>query len=123
MYKTYFKKLAVFSGIILGLTIAFGLIFKSLYLPLFPIVVVYFFGITAIEHFLFIGKNGKGDSKDFIRINMMTTFGKFFSHLCVITIYAITYKENAKKFLLFFAVIYIIYLLYDSYMKMRLARK
>ncbi|MDL2315374.1 hypothetical protein LJC16_03860 [Bacteroidales bacterium OttesenSCG-928-C19] len=123
MYKSYFKKLSIFSAVIFVLTILWGFISPNSYLQIFPVVVIYFFGITAVEHFLFVRKSTKGDSKDFIKTNMMTSFGKFFIHLCVITIYAFSFKENAKKFLIFFAVMYIVYLMYDTYMKMRLAKK
>ena len=127
MYKSYFKKLAIFSAVILALTIGWVFVFPNLSLPLiYPIIVVYFFGITAIEHFLFVTNNAKGDAKKFIKTNMITTLAKFFIHLCVIMVYAFSYKgnmENIKRFLLFFAIIYIVYLVYDTYTKMRLAKK
>lgn len=122
MYITSLKKLLIFSIIIAVLTFGFGLLFPNLYLSVYPFIVLYFFIITAVEQYIFI-KQSEKDSRKFVKITMLTSAVKFLIHLAVLLAYSLSFRQNAKEFILCFAVIYLIYLIYDTAGKMRLSKR
>ena len=122
MYKIYLRNLTLFSVAIGLLVFGLGFLFPSLYLPVYLLVILYFFGITADEHFFFIRQTNK-DSRKFVNLTMLTSAIKFLLHLCFILLYVFLRKEEILKFVLFFAILYGIFLFYDTRVKMKLSKK
>jgi len=99
---------------LIGITVSIFIQLQSLsvYLSLFNFT---FLGIEAasIGAGCFISKKNTSPRAS-VNIFLMLKVAKILVSLAIITYYIVVYKENIKQFLLGFAAIYLIYLVFDT---------
>jgi hypothetical protein len=103
-----FKILGISAILVLIASLVFGFIIPQFYLPVLPLVLVFFILITLLVHAWQLNL-AKKDIAKFARNNMLITFFK----LVIYSIFAIVYiavdKENALVFVICLMIIYLIF--------------
>ena len=113
--KKFLLKSAIFSGIILIIgAIIFTLVLKEYYLPIFPVVLVYFIFVTFIVHMILLKANTKRTAQ-FVPYFMLSMFIKLMLHLMFIVIYVVIDKQNAVPFLITFLICYFLFSIFAKF--------
>lgn len=112
-YRSYIYKLGLISVTLLTLSVILFLTMLKPWLNyFFPFVIFYFFTFSAVQHVSLL-KSTKGNPQKF-QTNFMAWFGiKMFLNLSFVIIYALLNKAEAVSFVLFFAICYIVYTVFD----------
>jgi hypothetical protein len=112
-YRSYIYQLGLISIVLLIVSVTLFLtVLNPWFNYIFPFVIVYFFLFNSIQHFKLL-KLSKADPRVF-HTNYMAWFGiKMFLNLSFIITYALLNKSQAVSFVLFFAVCYVIYTIFE----------
>lgn len=112
-YRSYIYQLGLISIVLLIVSVTLFLtVLNPWFNYIFPFVIVYFFLFNSIQHFRLL-KLSKADPRVF-HTNYMAWFGiKMFLNLSFIITYALLNKSQAVSFVLFFAVCYVIYTIFE----------
>ncbi len=105
---------------ILTLVIIVASVFLRAHLTVWWPAIVGFFFIVGIIVFYFADKAKKKDMRRFTNFYMGATVAKMVIYLAIIFIYAITFKEDAKRFAVTFLAYYLVYSIFETY---KLAKK
>jgi len=99
--------------VIIALTglLVFTTFLARYYLPVFPLLLLFFFFINIIIHSLLVFSSGKTKIK-FETAYMLSFFIKFLGYIIFMMIYVKTHKENA---MIFVACLFILYIIYTSF--------
>jgi hypothetical protein len=81
------------------------------YLPVFPLLLIFFFLINIIIHSFLVFSSGKKKIK-FETAYMLSFFIKFLGYIIFMMIYIKTHKENA---MIFVACLFFLYIIYTSF--------
>ncbi len=119
--KTFFKHLLFISVCITAITALLALTKSTWFLPIFFGIIVYFTTITYLTYRC-IHKVFEKNAKRFPQVFMLTTFCKLFLHIIVLAGYMFTHLLEAKRFLVFFAVVYLIYTVFETISLVKLVR-
>lgn len=84
-----------------------------------PAIVGFFFVVSMVVYFL-SEKAKKKDMRRFANFYMASTVVKMVVYLTIIFIYAVNFKEDAKRFAITFLAYYLIYSIFETY---KLAKK
>jgi zinc transporter ZupT len=105
---------------ILTLVVIVASVFLRAHLTVWWPAIVGFFFIVGIIVFYFADKAKKKDMRRFTNFYMGATVAKMVVYLTIIFIYAITFKEDAKRFAVTFLAYYLVYSIFETY---KLAKK
>ena len=105
---------------ILTLVVIVASVFLRAYLTIWWPAIVGFFFIVSMIVFYFADKAKKKDMRRFTNFYMGATVAKMVIYLTIILIYAISFKDDAKRFAVTFLVYYLVYSIFETY---KLAKK
>ena len=105
---------------ILTLVVIVASVFMRNYLTVWWPAIVGFFFIVGLIVFYFADKAKKKDMRKFTNFYMGATVLKMVVYLTIILVYAISFKEDAKRFAVTFLVYYLVYSIFETY---KLAKK
>ena len=105
---------------ILTLVVIVASVFMRTYLTVWWPAIVGFFFIVGLIVFYFADKAKKKDMRKFTNFYMGATVLKMVVYLTIILVYAISFKEDAKRFAVTFLVYYLVYSIFETY---KLAKK
>jgi hypothetical protein len=112
-FKKFIRGLTVFTLIIVGVSaVLFLLFFKAYYLPVFPVVVLFYYLSTAFLHKYMIHITRKADSNFSFKF-MLISFVKMFVYIVFGVLYIIIDDKNAVAFLIFYLLLYVAYAVYE----------
>jgi L-asparagine transporter-like permease len=122
-FLRYLLTTLLFSFILGAGGFLFSIIIPSVaILPTFYFIILYFFFVTVVFHFGLL-QSMKGKPQGFVRYFMGATTFKLLIHLAVVIIYAILHREQALPFLLSFFVLYILFMVYEVLVVMKLNKQ
>lgn len=125
----------VFKTNLIIYVIAFGLIISggigiaiSHFLPTFNLnwfvgLAVFYLIIESLVVSLVEKCSRKKDKKQLVNMYMLTKVIKVISSLILITVYALTVKENVKVFVAVFILFYLLYLIAETFIFMKIERR
>ncbi len=110
------RKFIIISIILTGIIaltglLAFTTFLARYYLPVFPLLLLFFFFINIIIHSFLVFSSGKKKIK-FETAYMLSFFIKFLGYIIFMMIYIKTHKENA---IIFVAGLFFLYIIYTSF--------
>lgn len=111
--KRFFVNIVLIS-VILSLIgwLIFSQFIPQYYLPVFPFILL-FFSVTSVAIHAYQLQLAKKDMAKFTRSNMVVTFLKLFLYSAVAIIYIAVDSQNAKVFVVYFVLLYIIYTVFE----------
>ena len=113
--KSFLIKSTVLTIIIFIMGAAlFMTVLKPHYLPILPIVVLFFYGVTNLVHAYLLQIARKSGSK-FTSHYMAASFLKMFLYLAIAIVLVIIDRGNAKFFIANFVLLYLIYTVFEVY--------
>lgn len=113
--KHFLLKSTILTFIVFGLgSILYLTIFKSYFLIVLPILLLFFYALTNLVHAYLLKIAGKSSSK-FTSQYMATSFIKMFFYVAVAIIYVIFNKENSKIFIANFLLLYTVFTVFEVY--------
>jgi len=106
---------AVALTLLLGIAgvLIFTFFLKDFYFPLFPFVLLFFFGFTLGTHLLQVKKAQTGFSS-FARSHMVITLVRLFVFSAVIVLYLIFSKVNVISFTVVVVILYMVYTIFET---------
>lgn len=122
--KVFLKHLILLMACIMGITAVLLLFGVAFVYPIFLCVVVYFSAVCYISQHIMNRTLAKKPNK-FPQAFMLVEFGKIFLHIVVLAGYVYAHNgdpASAKAFLVFFAAMFLIYLVFGTLELHRLAR-
>lgn len=121
--KNFILKLAI---VTIGIAIIGGLVFslflREYYLPVLPLLLLFFFIVTVVVHSYQL-KLIKKDIGKFARSNMLITFFKLLGYSLVAVIYIALDSANAIVFVICLAIIYSVFSFIEVSELSRITRK
>jgi hypothetical protein len=112
-YQQFILRLTVISLITGGLCMLLkGLLAPGIISPALPWLIIMFYIITAVVHFIIL-KITLMNPRKFVGYFMLSTFLKLFIYLVVIVAYVFIVKEGLLPFILAFFALYIIYTVFE----------
>lgn len=121
--KQFFIKSTVLTFVILILgSILYSSILKSFYLPVLPVLLLFFYGVTNFVHAYLLIIARKSESK-FTSQYMATSFIKMFFFLAVAISYVIFDRENARSFIANFVLLYFVFTVFEVYEYLKVVRQ
>jgi O-antigen/teichoic acid export membrane protein len=112
--KKFLIRLLGFNLIFLLLgAILFGTVLKDHYNPVFPIILVFFLIFSLLTHFLHV-RYGEKSFQSFARTHMIVTLLRLFVYSAVIILYLIFSGDRVAGFVIFVAVLYILYAIMEA---------
>jgi hypothetical protein len=123
MAKNYFifiKRLTVFSIVVVILSFVVSRLLPKYYLsPALPYIILFFFIVTSIFHFIVL-KSSEKKTSNFIRGFMLGTVIKLSIYFSALLIYVlIINKYDAIPFILSFFIYYLIYTIFEIILILR----
>jgi len=108
-FISYFKKLLIFT-LILGIPgyISYFFLPEEVHTPMFPYIYGFFFVTTLCVHF-FLMKFAGGSPAMFAKWFMLASFLKLFLYVAVMFLYALSFKNDAKSFIIPYFILYVFY--------------
>ena len=102
-----------------GLLFAFGSLFPQIFINstvhLWANISLLFFLLIELTIIFIIFKNDKSENpRQQVNIFMAMKVGKILLSICFIMIYVLAIKTETKHFLIVFAILYLIYLIFDT---------
>ena len=94
--------------------ILYASVLKEFFIPVLPLIVVFFYIITNLVHAYLLRSAGKSNS-GFAARNMAVSFLKMFFYFVVAIVFVILHRENAKVFIANFLVLYVVYTIFEVY--------
>lgn len=114
LFKKYIVWLIIFSAIILFLgIIGFKTFLVNYYHPVYILVLIFFFVITGIMHYILLKSSTMRPAK-FSNYFMIATTVKLLIYLVFMSLYLYFYTMNAVPFLIVFLTGYILFSLFES---------
>lgn len=112
-FNKYTIKLLFFSGVmgILVLT-AYFLLPTEKFSPAIPFLILLFFSVSLIVHYILLKAKAKRFSK-FSAAFMLSTFARLFFYLIIIVLYMINFKSDAINFTVAFLILYVFYTFFE----------
>lgn len=111
--KQFLIKSTILTVILFSIgAILYATVLKEFFIPVIPLIVVFFYIITNLVHAYLLRSAGKSNS-GFAARNMAVSFLKMFFYLVVAIVFVILNRENAKVFIANFLVFYIIYTVFE----------
>lgn len=86
---------------------------RPFYLPVLPVLPVFFLGLTNLVHSYFLKSAQKAGAKFSARY-MAASFIKMFFYLTVAVVYVIFNREHAGVFLVNYLILYIIFTVFET---------
>lgn len=123
--KSFLKRLILVTCCILAVTTVLTLLKVQLVVPIDYCTVVYFGAVTFLAFYL-VCKTLLTNPKRFTQTFMLVTFVKLFLHIGVLAGYLYFHRTEpllAKNFLIFFAAMFVIYLIFETVEMARLVRQ
>lgn len=100
---------------ILALVVIVASIFLRNYLTVWwPAIVGFFYIVSIVVYFLSVKAREK-DMRKFANFYMGSTVAKIMLYLAIIFIYAISFKEDGKRFAITFLANYLIFSIFETY--------
>ncbi len=113
--KSFLIKSTILTLIVFLIGVALYLtILKNYFLPVLPIVVLFFYGVTNLVHAYLLKIARKSGSK-FTSHYMAASFLKMFLYLAIAIVLVIIDRGNAKFFIANFVLLYLIYTVFEVY--------
>lgn len=108
-------------SVILGLVswLVFSKVIPQFYLPAFPFLILFFAGFTILIHYYQL-KMAKKNMAKFTRSNMLVTFIKLFLYSVVAIVFIATDRNNAKVFVVYFVLLYVVFTIYEVFSLLKL---
>lgn len=123
--KTFLKHLILLMAVVSAITAILVLAKFKYILPIDFVVIVYFSAICFIAQYLLFRTLAK-NPKRFLQVFMLVEFAKLFLHIIVLAGYLYAHHSEppvAKAFLVFFAAMFLIYLVFGTLEMHLIARK
>jgi hypothetical protein len=111
--KKYFTLLVSMTGLLVLLSFVLMWTGSKLFLPIVPLIPLYFGVVTGAQHYLTVQSAYK-DPRIFVKNFLMLTVGVLLLHLLIIVVWAFTHVQTAKIFLLAFCICYIVYMVFET---------
>jgi hypothetical protein len=92
--------------------LVFSQFIPQYYLPVFPFILLFFAVISVAIHAYQL-QLAKKDMAKFTRSNMVVSFLKLFLYLAVAIIYIAVDTQNAKVFVVYFVLLYIVFTVFE----------
>ncbi len=92
--------------------ILYSTILERFFLPVLPVLALFFFLVTNLVHAYLLKIAGKSSSK-FTSYYMAVSFIKMFFYVAVAVVYVIFYRENSKIFIANFLLLYAVYSIFE----------
>ena len=113
--KQFFIKSTVLTFFILALgAILYFSVLKKYYIPVLPILVIFFYSVTNLVHAYLLKIAEKSGSK-FTSKYMATSFIKMFFLLAIGIAYLFFDRENSRSFMANFLLLYVVYSIFEVY--------
>lgn len=80
--------------------------------PLYPVIILLFFAITALMHFIIL-RITKLNPRRFVSYFMLATFFKLIIYFTAVLVYVFSYKEHVLSFIVTFFIIYIFFTVFE----------
>jgi len=123
--KQFLKHLILLMACIAAITAVLVLAKFKYILPINFVVIVYFSAICFIAQYLLFRTLAK-NPKRFPQVFMLVEFAKLFLHIIVLAGYIYAHRTEpfvVKSFLVYFAALFVIYLIFGTWKMYRIARK
>lgn len=106
-FKLFLKNLVIFTGILSALifAICFFLLPENFITPALPYLIIFFFLITLVIHYILLLASEKRISK-FVNYFMLTTFLKLVFYIIIMIVYALLNKSDAIPFFITYFILY-----------------
>jgi hypothetical protein len=115
MFKNYLRRTIVFTAIIFALAyLLFYFLIPSHYLPIFPILILFFAATTITVHSI-LTKAGKQRITRFSTFYMGSITAKLFIYTIFIAVYVLVDKSTAVPFLITFLILYFLFTFFETY--------
>jgi hypothetical protein len=88
--------------------VVYSTVFNKFYLPILPVILVFFYVLTNLVHAYLLKLAVKSSSR-FTSQYMATSFLKMFFYLAVAIVYVVINKDNAKTFLINYLLLYTVF--------------
>ncbi|MCF8297603.1 MAG: hypothetical protein K9J13_08695 [Saprospiraceae bacterium] len=112
-YKKFLLKLTLFtiaiSAVMSGVFYLLPIEYKT---PTWPYLILFFFSVTLIVHYILVKSTEKKFSK-FTASFMLSTTVKLMLYLGVIVIYSLFYKDDAINFIITFFALYVLFTTFE----------
>jgi hypothetical protein len=111
----FLKKLIITTlSLAILMTIAFLFVFRSYYIPVLPLLLIFVFGFTFLS-FSFLAKVGDKDFGKFIRTIMLITVIRLFVYILITVLYAMFFKTGLLCFVIVFMLFYMVFASLEVY--------
>jgi len=110
--KKFIYKIVILEAIITFLTLLLNLFFKEYYLPIYPIVILFFGIISFVVHYVLL-KASERRANYFINNFMVSSISKMLIYLVFVGTYLFFEKENQATFIIFFMTNYFIFSIFE----------
>lgn len=111
--KAFVTKSILLTIIVLALGgILYATVLRPYYLPVLPVLLIFFTGFTNLIHSYFLKSVQKAGAKFSARY-MAVSFIKMFFYLAVAVVYVIFNREHAGIFLVNFMILYIVFTVFE----------
>ncbi len=122
-FKKFSLHLTLYTiGISILTFIVFHFIPKEFYNAEWPYLIVFFYSVTFLVHFVLLKSTEKKFSK-FYSSFMLSTTAKLMLYLTVLVVYSLLNKNNAVNFIITFLILYILFTIFEVASAVKLSNK
>lgn len=113
LFRTFLKKIIIFTAIIIGILSIFYYYLPKAYIhPALPFILIFYFTITLVTHYFQL-KIKEKKFASFTSNFMIITFLKLLILLTVLLIYVFLNQNNALSFIIWYFIFYILYTVFE----------
>jgi len=113
-FNRFLKSLVIFTGVLSSFIFAvcFFLLPQSYITPALPYLIVFFFLVTLVIHYILLVASEKRTSK-FVNYFMLTTFLKLVFYIIIMVVYGLLNKSDAIPFFITYFILYVAFTTFE----------